>query len=694
MSATQSDLHGKMSKKIAQLTKVVYQLNTQNEDNSIITASIQAQHSRFIHEIGFDAESKIADLTKALASKKDTTNFHAQLEQLQKKHDLDKGLFLREFGLFKKDTQAKEMAAASQYEARVKVLVEEVAGMRRSFEEASRVFVKSVADLSEAHRCSLDRALHQKEEALAALSAEREAHVKLEKESQAVLLAERAARVSEKQKFEAEAEKGAVRVAHEIRMLHSDFNLKTETQSKNWEQSVGRMRAELAADRQGALLALERQWEQRLADTRAVLESSLAEARSEVVRAAESAQQLKADAAKAEATVLTLQKESVIFQTEISGLRSLVHRLSQAESSAEGLLQQLQSERERCQIFESKLSACEADRSEQINLSEKLKEELAFSVETAKTFARKMTADMIARDSELLDARGIIDALRVEISELQASSSRMKSMLEIANIEANERALVVQCELSTLRKESAALADEISCLKKRLIDEDCTWQGRLRASEVELETVVHAKMDAAATFARKESELTKRLDAATATTQALNEAAEKDKSQFLRTLEQANSSAGILSSKLASTEAELVALRIELAALRDTSSQSERSSSETADRLREELTMRKIELTKAENETVHWRKNAQCSESRLSFLESECAANLAENEKLRCDLAVAESSLSALQLKATALARDHAESMKKSAADLEAVRTLEQGYVNPVFDYFLFVHIM
>lgn len=38
------DLHHKMSKKIAQLTKVIYHLNTRNDDHETEIATLTAQH--------------------------------------------------------------------------------------------------------------------------------------------------------------------------------------------------------------------------------------------------------------------------------------------------------------------------------------------------------------------------------------------------------------------------------------------------------------------------------------------------------------------------------------------------------------------------------------------------------------------------------------------------------------------------
>lgn len=53
------DLHQKMSKKIAQLTKVIYQLNTRNEDHQSEIDSITHNHQQETQRLMLDAASKI-----------------------------------------------------------------------------------------------------------------------------------------------------------------------------------------------------------------------------------------------------------------------------------------------------------------------------------------------------------------------------------------------------------------------------------------------------------------------------------------------------------------------------------------------------------------------------------------------------------------------------------------------------------
>jgi hypothetical protein len=63
------DLHHKMSKKIAQLTKVIYHLNTKNEDHSIEIDQINANHQIEIQQILRDAANRITKFKDAIEAK-------------------------------------------------------------------------------------------------------------------------------------------------------------------------------------------------------------------------------------------------------------------------------------------------------------------------------------------------------------------------------------------------------------------------------------------------------------------------------------------------------------------------------------------------------------------------------------------------------------------------------------------------
>lgn len=63
------DLHHKMSKKIAQLTKVIYHLNTKNEDHQTELDILASNHQVEIQQILKDAAARIGKFKEMVESK-------------------------------------------------------------------------------------------------------------------------------------------------------------------------------------------------------------------------------------------------------------------------------------------------------------------------------------------------------------------------------------------------------------------------------------------------------------------------------------------------------------------------------------------------------------------------------------------------------------------------------------------------
>lgn len=66
------DIHHKMSKKIAQLTKVIYHLNTKNEDHSMELDAIKAQHQQEMQQLINETTSKLARMKELVDLKQAT----------------------------------------------------------------------------------------------------------------------------------------------------------------------------------------------------------------------------------------------------------------------------------------------------------------------------------------------------------------------------------------------------------------------------------------------------------------------------------------------------------------------------------------------------------------------------------------------------------------------------------------------
>jgi hypothetical protein len=68
------DLHHKMSKKIAQLTKVIYHLNTKNEDHAMEVETLASNHQTEIQQILRDAANRINKFKEVVEAKQQSVS--------------------------------------------------------------------------------------------------------------------------------------------------------------------------------------------------------------------------------------------------------------------------------------------------------------------------------------------------------------------------------------------------------------------------------------------------------------------------------------------------------------------------------------------------------------------------------------------------------------------------------------------
>jgi hypothetical protein len=84
------ETHHKMSKKIAQLTKVIFHLHSKNEENSAFQSSLTNAYEKEIETILKEANNIINRQKEALDKMKESTNVKDKLKELEDKHQQDK----------------------------------------------------------------------------------------------------------------------------------------------------------------------------------------------------------------------------------------------------------------------------------------------------------------------------------------------------------------------------------------------------------------------------------------------------------------------------------------------------------------------------------------------------------------------------------------------------------------------------
>uniref|UniRef100_A0AAX7UXW5 Protein FAM184A/B N-terminal domain-containing protein n=1 Tax=Astatotilapia calliptera TaxID=8154 RepID=A0AAX7UXW5_ASTCA len=159
------DLHLKMSKKIAQLTKVIYALNTKNDEHEEEIESLKEAHEDEVQHIVTETRDKIMQYKTKMADEVDLRRRLASLEESVELHEHMKRQALAEFEMYRQRMEDSQLCTEAQHTQRVVSMSREVEEMRRDFEEKLRSFSQAQAQFEAEKRRALEelRTTHRQE---------------------------------------------------------------------------------------------------------------------------------------------------------------------------------------------------------------------------------------------------------------------------------------------------------------------------------------------------------------------------------------------------------------------------------------------------------------------------------------------------------------------------------------------------
>ncbi|KAM6323408.1 protein FAM184A isoform 1-T1 [Aegotheles albertisi] len=175
------DLHFRMSKKIAQLTKVIYALNTKNDEHEAAIQALKDAHEEEIQQILAETREKILQYKSKVAEEMDLKRKIQVLEESLEDHKKMKHQALTEFEAYKGRVEDMQLCAEAQHVQRVVTMSREVEEIRKKFEERLRNFIQlqvqyekdkrtALEDLRAAHRLEIQELLKTQQSQNATLS--------------------------------------------------------------------------------------------------------------------------------------------------------------------------------------------------------------------------------------------------------------------------------------------------------------------------------------------------------------------------------------------------------------------------------------------------------------------------------------------------------------------------------------------
>ncbi|XP_044281670.1 protein FAM184A isoform X2 [Varanus komodoensis] len=159
------DLHLKMSKKIAQLTKVIYALNTKNDEHEAAIQALKDAHEEEIQQILAETREKILQYKSKVSEEMDLKRKIQVLEESLEDHKKMKHQALTEFEAYKDRVEDMQLCAEAQHVQRVVTMSREVEEIRKKFEERLRSFIQLQVQFEKDKRSALEelRAAHRAE---------------------------------------------------------------------------------------------------------------------------------------------------------------------------------------------------------------------------------------------------------------------------------------------------------------------------------------------------------------------------------------------------------------------------------------------------------------------------------------------------------------------------------------------------
>ena len=149
------DLHHKMSKKIAQLTRVIFHLNTKNDEYEYNLRAIVGAYENELDNLVREANSTILKYKETVTKMQKNDELENQMKNFQDKIDIEKAKSITEFSNYKKMMEDREFNFLKESNTRLDTYKSEVEMLRNKYDGMLKNVEKLLnnnTDMSKAHK--------------------------------------------------------------------------------------------------------------------------------------------------------------------------------------------------------------------------------------------------------------------------------------------------------------------------------------------------------------------------------------------------------------------------------------------------------------------------------------------------------------------------------------------------------------
>ena len=146
MTQVSEQTHYSMSKKIAQLTKVIFHLHSKNEENGAMTTAISNAYEKEIETLLNSANSIISQQKDALTNAQEGDRWKNKIKELETKHLAEKEASQRQFDDYKVALLTKEQAVEKEHKAKLEEARIDVLELKAAFDRRIIEFKKQIEE--------------------------------------------------------------------------------------------------------------------------------------------------------------------------------------------------------------------------------------------------------------------------------------------------------------------------------------------------------------------------------------------------------------------------------------------------------------------------------------------------------------------------------------------------------------------
>ncbi|XP_062863854.1 protein FAM184A [Trichomycterus rosablanca] len=496
------DLHLKMSKKIAQLTKVIYALNTKNDEHEEALRSLKDTHDDEIEHLLSETREKILQYRSRTGGEAELKRRLQALEESLELQEQMKREALAEFELYRRRVEEMRLSSEEQHSQRVTSMQREAEELRHDFEDRLRSFgqlearieqekLRAVDELQSIHHHELQELMEnhqQSRSAAAAACVDHQEIVELEelieelKREKEHLEEEYEAKLDDSRAFyerELEAMRRTQQLTTEnlLAWKRSEVELRKEFQLQEvaLQRTLGKLRADLhraqeeareSRDKTNRLQASLNNAEVNIKELHKQLEEAVQDGEIWVMQLKDTEYELEGsrDRVQQQASEI-LHKASQIgtLQATQMSLEATIKDLQQEQNRLREKIVQLEEEKEKVQSQSQALG--EQQRAQILNLEKSLREqEQSYERELAQARAKYEEEAARAKEEEAQALEELMEKQRAQLENARAAADReknqmlneMKQQYEIQRLSLVEQRSRVQQQLDTLREELSA----------------------------------------------------------------------------------------------------------------------------------------------------------------------------------------------------------------------------------------------